>query len=96
MTPVELLGGSLGACIGVFAADYLVRNNLPVQGLTVDLEWQGASNPHRIGGYVVKVTVPTSLDERQRASLGRLVKGCTVHNTLHHAPEVSIELIEKT
>jgi putative redox protein len=94
LAPVEFLGASLGACVGVFAADYLMRNNLATDGLTIDVAWQGASQPHRVGHFQVQVNVPVELSDRQRASLSRIVQGCTVHNTLHHPPEIRIDLAE--
>jgi len=93
MTPPELLAGALGSCIGVFAAEYLKRNELPVEGLKVELDWQRADKPKRIGSYVANVSVPHRLTPRQQASLSRIVKACTVHNTLSHPPKIDVELI---
>ncbi len=92
MTPVELMGAALGGCVAVYAADFLVRNELPREGLTVDVQWQSASQPNRVGAYEVTVRVPQALTERQSASLSRLVHACTVHNTLSHPPSVKIDL----
>ena len=93
MTPPELLAGGVGACIGLYAAEYLKRNELPVEGLKVELDWQPATGPKRIGSYVAKVSVPHQLTPRQQASLSRIVKACTVHNTLSHPPQIDVELI---
>lgn len=92
MTPVELLAGALGGCVAVYALDYLRRNDLPTAGVEVEVDWTGAEKPHRIGAFAVSVRIPVALTERQRASLQRIVQGCTVHNTLHHPPAVAIEL----
>jgi putative redox protein len=94
LTPPEFLSASLGSCIGVYAADYLRRNDLSPEGLVIDVSSQSASNPNRISGFVVEVRVPIALTERQRASLSRIVKACKVHNTLIHPPEMQIELVE--
>jgi len=93
MTPPELLAGALGSCIGVFAVEYLKRNKLPVAGLKVELDWERADKPKRIGSYTARVSVPHTLTPRQQASLSRIVKACTVHNTLSHPPEIDVELI---
>ena len=93
MTPPELLAGALGSCIGVFAVEYLKRNKLPQAGLKVELDWQRADKPKRIGSYVVKVSVPHPLTQRQQTSLSRIVRACTVHNTLSHPPRIDVELI---
>jgi putative redox protein len=94
LTPVEFMGAALGSCVGVFAVDYLKRNELSTDGFRVDVEWTAASAPKRIGHYAVKVQAPAELTERQRASLTRIVHACTVHKTLEHPPEIEVELLE--
>ncbi|MBM4371754.1 MAG: OsmC family protein [Deltaproteobacteria bacterium] len=94
LEPVELLAASLGSCVGVYAIDYLHRNGLRAEGFRVEVDWSGAAAPRRIGQFTIKVHVPGALTERQRASLERIVHGCTVHNTLTHAPGIDIELVE--
>ncbi len=94
MTPVELLGGALGACVGVYAVEYLMRHDLPTAGLTVDVKWEGAQRPNRIGRYLVDLHVPSKLDERHRTVLARTARACTVHNTLENHPETVIEIHE--
>lgn len=93
MTPLELMAGALGSCVGVFAMEYLKRNKLPLEGLKVELDWVWADKPRRIESYTVKVTVPQQLTPRQQASLSRIVRACTVHNTLQHPPKIDVELI---
>lgn len=94
MMPVELLSGSLGTCIGVYVIDYLLRHELPTEGVTIDVDMAGAEHPHRIGKFAVKVNIPYELTDRQRVTLDRVAKGCTVHATLHHPPEIDIQLVE--
>ncbi|MBM4353006.1 MAG: OsmC family protein [Deltaproteobacteria bacterium] len=92
MTPVELMGAALGGCVAVYAADFLTRNEIPREGLVVEVEWQSATQPNRVGAYNVVVRVPHALTERQNASLSRLVHACTVHNTFSHPPRIDIAL----
>ncbi len=94
LTPPELMSGALGSCVGVYAVDYLKRNDLPTEGFRVDVEWTGASAPKRIGAYEIKVHLPARLTDRQRASLSRIVQACTIHKTLEHPPEIQVDLLE--
>lgn len=94
LAPVDFLAASLGSCIGVFVADYMQRNELATDGLVVDVDWAQAQNPHRIGSFDVRVNLPVALTERQRASLSRIIKACTVHNTLTHPPALQFDLVE--
>jgi uncharacterized OsmC-like protein len=92
MTPVELMGAALGGCVAVYAADFLGRNGLSLEGLAVDVDWQSATQPNRVGSYKVTVRVTAPLTERQSTSLSRLVHACTVHNTFSHPPAIVIAL----
>jgi putative redox protein len=93
MMPVDFLGAALGSCVAVYAADFLKRNKIPTDDMRIELNWQGADRPKRIGSYDVRVKVPHQLTDRQQASLSRVIKGCTVHNTLEHPPEIKISLV---
>jgi len=95
MMPVELLSASLASCVGIYVVDYLKRNELKAEGLTVDITSTDARNPFRIGAFQLQVNVPTTLTERQRISVERLAKSCTVHHTLEHPPEMKIDIVEQ-
>jgi len=95
MTPPELLAASLGTCVGVYVMDYLLRNELPTKGVSFDVDMAKAENPNRIGYFRVQVHIPYALTDRQRTVLTRLARSCLVHNTLHHPPEVDIDLLEE-
>mgnify|MGYP001419385010 CR=1 FL=1 len=95
MMPVDLLSASLATCVGAYVVDYLKRNELNAQGLTVDISSTGARNPNRVGAFQIQVNIPTTLNDRQRVSVERLAKSCTVHHTLEHPPEVQIDIVEK-
>ena len=92
MTPVELLGGALGSCVAVYAADYMQRNGIALEGLAVEVDWRRADKPKRLSHFDVQVKIPVPLTQRQRKSLERIVKACTIHSTLEHAPTIKIEL----
>ncbi len=92
MMPTEFLGASLGGCVAVYAIEYLMRHDLPTEGFSVDVVWQGAQRPNRIGAFQVTVNVPVALSEKHRATLERTCKACTVHHTLEHPPETTILL----
>jgi len=92
MSPVELLIASLGTCIGYYVSLFCQRRRVSAAGLKVELDWQFAENPHRIGSIEVRITLANKLDEKDRAGLLRMARGCTVHNTLDSKPETKIIL----
>jgi uncharacterized OsmC-like protein len=92
MSPVELLVASLGTCIGYYVTVFCQRRKISSDGLKVELDWQFAENPHRIGSIEARITLPIKLDEKDRAGLLRMARGCTVHNTLDSKPGTRITL----
>jgi putative redox protein len=91
-SPVELFIGSLGSCIGFYIARYCERHGISREGLRVELEWDDAENPHRIGAIRATIAIPAEIPENKRAPLIRVAEGCTVHHTLTHPPPVSVVL----
>jgi putative redox protein len=91
MTPPEMTLASLGTCAGFYAAQYLRTRSLPTAGLAVRVDAEKAKNPARLGQFHILVELP-EIDERHREGVMRAVKSCLIHNTLLHAPEISIEL----
>ena len=92
LSPVELLVASLGTCIGYYVTVFCQRRKVSAEGLRVELDWEFAENPHRIGSIEARITLPIKLDEKDRAGLLRMAKGCTVHNTLEDKPETTFIL----
>jgi uncharacterized OsmC-like protein len=88
MTPVELLIASLGSCVAYYAALFCQRHKIPSNGLMAELSWKWAEDPHRIGAIDVKIALGTKLSEKEKTGLLRMVKGCTVHNTMRSLPDI--------
>ena len=93
MTPPEFLLASLATCAGYYAAQYLNARHLPAQGLTVRVNAEKASQPARLGSFLIEVDAP-ALDQadRHQAGLLRAVKACLIHNTLLEAPKIEVEV----
>jgi uncharacterized OsmC-like protein len=92
MSPVELFVGSLGSCVAYFVGRYCARHQIPCEGLTVDVEWSYAEQPHRVGAVDLRVNLPSALTPEQRDRLLKVAHGCTVHQSLAVPPKVEIQL----
>jgi len=92
MTPVELFIASLGSCVAYFATMFCQRRKIPPDGLAVELSWDWAEDPHRVGAIDVKITLSKKPSGKEKAGLLRMVKGCTVHNTMHHPPKIEFTI----
>jgi putative redox protein len=88
----ELLMASLGSCIASVLVYFAQRHDIVLEGMRVDLDWEVAEEPHRIGEIDVRVSVPRSLSESERTTLERVAHACLIHNTLTHPPEIALTL----
>ncbi len=91
-TPTELFVASLASCVAFYARRFLVRHDLPTDGLAVTATFSMAERPARVGEITVEVTTPKGLPEERRAALLAVASHCTVHNSLEQPPAVSIGL----
>ncbi|MFP5253119.1 MAG: PIG-L family deacetylase [Actinomycetes bacterium] len=91
-TPTELFVASLAACVGFYARRYLARHRLDFSGLRVEVAWDMATKPSRVGEVTLRVVVPAGVPEERRAGLLAQAGHCTVHNTLHQPPPITIDL----
>lgn len=81
-SPPEILVASLGACVGIFVSDYCKRSGIDATDLTVDVDYDKASNPYRLADFRVDINIPNGqVDDRVRAIL-RVAEHCPVHQTM--------------
>jgi uncharacterized OsmC-like protein len=92
MTPLECLGVSLGSCVAFFAARFAQRHAVSLADLRVEVQWDYAEQPHRIGRFDVRIDCRGDLDAPMVERFRRVVEGCTVHHTLTHAPDIQVTL----
>ena len=88
----ELLMASLGSCIGSVIMYFADRHRIDYQGMEIDLDWEIAEHPHRIGEIRVQVRMPAKLTEEQQETLERVAHQCLIHNTFTHPPQIELTL----
>lgn len=92
-TPTELLVSSLASCVAFYAGRFLDRHGLSRRGLRVTASFaMAADRPARIASMTVSVSAPT-LPEERRAAFLAVINHCTVHNTLHRAPDIDVNVV---
>lgn len=94
ITPVECLAVSLASCVAYFAARFAQRHAVTLEALRVSVTWDYAERPHRVGRFDVRLSYRGALDAAMRERLLAVAQGCTVHQTLTHAPDVTVTLNE--
>jgi len=92
MTPPELLLGSVGACAGHYAVQYMKIKNLPTAGLQIRVTGEKATNPARISEIGIEVNYPAELSATDREGVLAAIHKCLIHNTLLNPPKMRVEL----
>jgi putative redox protein len=92
MTPPEMLLASLGSCAGFYAAQYLRKHKLANEGTIVRVTADKAKDPARLDNFRIALDVPCELSQQDLQGIEQSVQHCLIHNTLLHAPKISIEV----
>jgi uncharacterized OsmC-like protein len=69
-----------------------IVRGLPYEGMRVEVDTVGATNPHRIGRFAVRVVLPNEFPEHYSEMIQRVAQSCPAHNTLRHGAEVDVEV----
>ena len=92
MTPPELLLASLSSCVGFYAAQYLRKHKLAVEGTRVRVTADKLRDPARIDNFRIEIETPAILTEQHRDGVKNAAHHCLIHNTLLTPPAIKIEL----
>ena len=90
--PIELLGASLGTCVAFYVQQFCDARGLPYEGMRVEVETVGASAPHRIGRFIVRVVLPTEVPGHYAEVIERVARSCPAHNTFANGAEVTVSV----
>jgi len=93
-SPVHLMVGALGACMGMAIDRYCQTIKCPSEGITVSLTYQLAKDPVRVGAVTADIELPKDFPKERRDAVLRVIEACPVHNTLRHAPEIDAEIVD--
>lgn len=90
--PVELLLGSLGACMLGTMLSFAKNQRIPVEGVSLELEAVVEEHPERVARIEMAMQIEGAVSERQVQSLQRVAQGCKIHNTLHQGAETALSV----
>lgn len=90
--PIELLGASLGTCVALYVQQFLQSRHLPFEGMRVEVETRGATNPGRIAEFVARVVLQEPVPSEYAELLERVARSCPAYNTLVHGAEVRVDV----
>lgn len=93
MNPVELLAGSLGACIAIMTQTYCDTHGYTDGDVSASLTLEIADEPKRVGTVVIDLELPNDFPENKQSAVKRLAELCPVHQTLKQMPAVDLEIV---
>ena len=89
-SPFHMLASGLAYCtFSVFYA-WAKQTKLDASGLTIDVGWTFADDPHRVACYDLRFEWP-GLPPNRLDAARRVAELCTVHATFVHPPTVSVD-----
>jgi uncharacterized OsmC-like protein len=89
-SPFHMLASSLAYCTFSVMHSWATHADLRADDLAIEVRWTFVDDPQRVGEMSLVFEWP-SLPERRLAAAKRVAEMCTVHATLKHPPQVSID-----
>lgn len=72
--------------------DYAERNQIPTDGVAVEVTGEMESRPRRVARIHTAITLPDGLPQTHVDALLRAGQRCPVHSTLDESPEITVAL----
>lgn len=88
-SPFHMLGSSLAFCTFSVMYSWATHVKIPVDDLTLDVSWEFADDPQRVGRIDMRFDWPSLPPTRIRAAR-RAAELCTIHATLTHPPTINV------
>jgi uncharacterized OsmC-like protein len=89
-SPLDLLGASLGGCIGLYVHRFLATRGIADNGLSVEVVQHTARHPSRVERFDVAILLPADVPPMYVPMVEAAARVCPAYNTLSRAAEVRI------
>ncbi|OGL60075.1 MAG: hypothetical protein A3J27_00420 [Candidatus Tectomicrobia bacterium RIFCSPLOWO2_12_FULL_69_37] len=90
--PTELLLGALGACTMGTLLGFCENMKIPVESFSIEVEGKREKAPERVGEVRLSLVLSGDVPEERIETLRRVAKGCRVHYTMTHPPNIVLDL----
>jgi len=87
----RLFAAALGACICEFVVNSCRLRSIPLERLSVELEYEELEHPRRVGEVRATLHIEPEPDEATKRRLLGVARHATLVNTLVRPPEVVIQ-----
>ena len=86
--PLPMLATSLALCTASVIYAYAETAQLAVDGFAIEVRWDYADDPYRVGHFDLTLHLPESVPASRHRAILRAADTCTVHQTLTHSPTI--------
>lgn len=86
-SPFHMLASGLAFCTYSVLASWASNAKLDSDDIIVEVRWEFAEDPHRVGSIRMSVEWPSLPPQREKAA-SRVAEMCAIHATLMHSPVV--------
>lgn len=86
-SPFHMLASGLAFCTYSVLASWATNAKLDADDIVVEVAWEFAEDPHRVGAMRMNIEWPSLPPQRQKAA-ERVAELCAIHATLMHSPTV--------
>ena len=86
-SPFHMLASGLAFCTYSVLASWASNAKLDSDDIIVEVRWEFAEDPHRVGSIRMSVEWPSLPPQREKAA-SRVAEMCAMHATLMHSPVV--------
>lgn len=85
---LQMFAASLSLCTLSVLAAYAEQLDVTIENLRCRIRWEYADEPFRVSSIDMEIVWPEVPEDRVRA-VERAAAMCTIHNTLHHPPDIA-------
>ncbi|HUF26184.1 MAG TPA: OsmC family protein [Gemmatimonadaceae bacterium] len=89
-SPFHMLASALAYCTFSVMYSWATHARLDAAGLALEVRWEFAEDPHRVGAIHMTYEWPQLPEQRRSAAL-RVAETCAIHATLRHPPTITFE-----
>ncbi|MEF3279561.1 MAG: OsmC family protein [Elusimicrobiota bacterium] len=90
-SPTDLLASAVASCILTIMGVVAKRENINIEGSTIEIEKHMAENPRRVSKLVGKIKIIGSSEEKKK-KLVSVIKNCPVSKSLHPDIELKFDI----
>lgn len=86
-TPSEYFLASIAACTGLYASGFCENRDIPIDDLSLDMEYENDEKTHMVTRIVYRLRLPPEFPEKYRKAIVRAMEKCYVKKHLMDPPD---------